>query len=347
MRYKVIALVLMMVGLACQAQNQMDKQGRRQGHWVKTDKQGAKIYEGEFVDDMETGTFTYFYPNGKIRIQNEYIVAGKICKHKVYDEDGHLLATGNFNQKNRDGLWEFYSINGKLLKKTTYKMGVRNGLQVLFTSEGDTAEVCNWSDNHRNGRWWKRIGTKGWITATYVNGLIEGRLVEYNDAQQLVREGNYTNGLRNGSWNYFEDNKVVVRERWSNGTMRDREIRLLLPEERFVSIYDINYIAAQGKKKTIIYLTSGTKLTDEEPAEVVFGRIGSERFTLANKDNRIMVATNLVIGTTRDREGREILNLDPKPDFDIFPDDDCMRMLKSLKLQRKTEEDGGAFDFEN
>ena len=54
MRYKVIALVLMMVGLACQAQNQMDKQGRRQGHWVKTDKQGAKIYEGEFVTIMGT-----------------------------------------------------------------------------------------------------------------------------------------------------------------------------------------------------------------------------------------------------------------------------------------------------
>ena len=60
MNSKVVLLVLLMAGLACQAQNQIDKQGRRQGHWLKTDKQGAKVYEGDFVDGMETGTFTYF-----------------------------------------------------------------------------------------------------------------------------------------------------------------------------------------------------------------------------------------------------------------------------------------------
>lgn len=346
MRYKVIALALMMVGFACQAQNQIDKQGRRQGHWVKTDKQGAKIYEGDFIDDKETGTFTYFYPDGTIRIQNEYTVPGKICKHQVYDGKGNMLAKGNFNQKNRDGLWEFYSEGGKPIKLTTYKMGVRHGLQVIFTSNGDTAEVCNWADNHRNGRWWKRIGKQGWITATYVKGGIEGRLVEYNDNQELVREGFYTQGERNGTWSYYESGKVVVRERWTMGTMRDREIRLLLPEERFVSIYDINYLAAQGKKKTIIYMNGGTKLTDMEPAEVVFGRIGSELFTLANRENRIMVATKMIVGTTRDSEGREILSLDPMPDFSVFPDEDCIKMLKSLKLQKQTEEAGGAFDFE-
>lgn len=347
MKYRVIALALMMVGLACQAQNQIDKQGHRQGHWVKTDKQGAKIYEGEFVDDKETGTFTYYYPNGKIRIQNEYTVPGKVCKHQVFDRDGHLLAKGNFNQKNRDGLWEFYSENGNLIKKTTYKMGVRDGLQVLFTSNGDTAEVCNWADNHRHGRWWKRIGKQGWITATYVHGGIEGRLVEYNDDQQLVREGNYVKGERHGMWKYYENNQEVVRERWSNGIMRDHEIRLLLPEERFVSIYDINYMAPQGKKKTIVYLTSGTKLVDQEAAEVVYGRVGNDRFTLANKESRIMVATDLIIGTTRDNQGREILSLDPNPDFSVFPDEDCMKLLKSLKLQKQTEESGGMFDFEN
>lgn len=347
MKYRLLVLALMMVGLACQAQNQMDKQGRKQGHWVKTDKQGAKIYEGDFIDDAETGTFTYYYPNGTIRIVNEYTVPGKICHHKVYDPKGHLLAKGDFNQKNRDGLWEFYSVSGKLIKLTTYKMGVRNGIQVLFTSNGDTAEVCNWADNHRHGRWWKRIGEKGYITATYVNGGIEGRLVEYNDNQQMVREGHYQGGDRHGQWSYYDNGQLVVKERWSKGIMRDREIRLLLPEERFVSIFDINYMAAQGKKKTIIYLSDGTKLTDQEAAEVVYARVGAERFTLANKDNRIMVATDLIVGTTRDHEGREILSLDPRPEFDVFPDEDCMKMLKSLKLQKMTEESGGQFDFEH
>ena len=346
MKYRLLVLALMLVGIACQAQNQIDKQGRKQGHWVKTDKQGNKIYEGTFVDDQETGTFTYFYPNGTVRIKNEYTVPGKVCKHEVYDKAGHLLAKGNFNQKNRDGLWKFYSENGKIIKLTTYKMGVRHGLQVIFTPEGDTAEVCTWYDNHRNGRWWKRIGKQGYITATYVMGGIDGRLVEYDDNNQLVQEGYYTKGDRNGMWKYYENGQLVVKEKWVKGIARDREVRLLLPEERFVSIYDINYMAPMGKKKAYVYLSNGTKLIDQEPAEILYAHVGNNRFTLANREARVMVATNLIVGTTLDSEGREILSLDPRPDFDVFPDQDCMKMLKSLQLQKQTQEGGGFFDFE-
>ncbi|MCQ2261386.1 MAG: hypothetical protein MJZ77_08370 [Bacteroidales bacterium] len=346
MKYKILILALLMAGFACQAQNQIDKQGRRQGHWVKTDKQGKKVYEGDFVDGLETGIFTYFYADGTVRIRNEYTVPGKICHHQVYDEKGRLLAKGDFNQKNRDGLWVFYSEKGIVIKQTTYKMGVRDGLQVIFTSEGDTAEVCNWADNHRHGRWWKRIGRKGYITATYVHGGIEGRMVEYNDDQQLVREGSYTKGERDGHFKYYENGKMVVDEIWKMGSMRDRLVRLLLPEERFVSIYDINYMAPQGKDNAVVYLTDEEKLIDHESPELLYSHVGNERFTLAHKENRIMVATDLIVGTTRDSEGREILDLDPKPDFVVFPDEDCMKMLKSLRMHRETIEAGGVFDFD-
>lgn len=347
MKYTILALALLWAGMTCQAQNQIDKQGRKQGTWVKTDKQGSKIYEGTFVDDQETGTFTYYYPNGAVRIRNEYTVPGKICMHEVYDKEGHLLAKGNFNQKNRDGRWEFFSVNGNMIKLTHYKMGVRHGLQVIFTSDGDTAEVSNWSDNRRHGRWWKRVGRKGYITANYVHGGIEGRLVEYDENEQLVQEGFYTQGERNGVWKYFEQGELVVREHWTMGHNRDREVRLLLPEKQFVSIYDIYYMAPQGKKKSIVYLSDGTKLIDEEPAELLYAHVGNGHFTLANQESRIMVATNLIVGTTLDKEGREILSLDPKPDFDVFPDKNCMTMLRSLQLQKQTQETGGAFDFES
>ena len=83
MRYRLLFVVLLAAASICQAQNQTDNQGRKQGHWVKTDKQGAVIYEGDFVDDKETGTFTYFYPDGSVRIRNQYTVPGKVCNHEV------------------------------------------------------------------------------------------------------------------------------------------------------------------------------------------------------------------------------------------------------------------------
>lgn len=346
MKSKLILFVLLLAGLVCQAQNQVDKQGRKQGHWVKTDKQGILVYKGTFVDGMETDTFTYYYPDGRVRIRNVYSVPGKVCYHQVYDAEGNLLAEGTFTQKNRDGMWQFYSKSGNRVKLTHYKMGVRHGMQVIFTSDGDTAEVSNWADNHRHGRWWKRIGRNGYITATYVHGGIEGRLVEYGEDGLLVREGHYVGGDRDGHFIYYESGRRVVDERWVKGVMRDKQVRLLLPEERFVSIYDINYMVPQGKGRTLVYLSDGSRLVDQERAEQLYGHVGDGRFTLTNREARIMVATPLIVGTTRDNEGRVVLSLNPKPDFDVYPDDDCLRMLHSLQLQRQTQEAGGLFDFE-
>ena len=162
----------------------------------------------------------------------------------------------------------------------------------------------------------------------------------------MVREGHYVNGDRDGHFIYYESGKRVVDETWRAGVMRDKQVRLLVPEEMFVSIYDIYYMAPQGKNKTVVYLHDGTKLVDQEESERLYAHVGDGRFTLANKEARIMVATDLIVGTTHDSEGREILSLDPKPDFDIFPDEDCMKMLHSLKLHQQTIEAGGSFDFE-
>lgn len=347
MKPKTILLaVLTLAAVAAQAQNAVDNQGRRQGHWLKTDKQGAKVYEGTFKDGLETGTFTYYYADGKVRIRNTYSVPGKICRHEVYDPDGHLLATGEYNQKNRHGRWEFYNEKGRLIKITHYNMGVRHGLQATFTDSGDTAEVCNWVDNHRHGRWWKRVGKKGYITVGYNHGAIEGDLKEYDDDGRLVQEGHFTHNERDGHFKRYEDNQMVVDETWRMGVMADRQVRLLSPDAWMVSVFDINYLLPQGKKQVVVYLTNGNKVTDMEEAERLYHHIGDGRFSLVNKEQRIMVATDLIVGTTKDDEGREILDLDPKPDFDIFPDEDCLKLLRSLRLQQQTNDAGGTFDFD-
>ena len=37
MKYRLIIISLLLLGFACNAQNKIDKQGRRQGKWIKTD----------------------------------------------------------------------------------------------------------------------------------------------------------------------------------------------------------------------------------------------------------------------------------------------------------------------
>ena len=338
MKVKIMALALLIAGFACQAQNQIDKQGRKQGHWIKTDKNGVKIFEGNFVDGLETGTFEYFYPDGTIRIRNTYEIPGKRCRHEAFDEKGRKLADGYYTQRNRDGEWRLYTEEGKLIKIANYKMGIKEGLHIIFTSNGDTAEVCNWVDNRRHGRWWKRIGTNGHITGNYNKGSINGRVTEYDNNGHLIREGYYVDGRKEGQYKYFENNQLTIDETWKDGYLLDRKVRFLFPEATYVSIFDIAYMVPQGKNKLIVYMKDGSKKVSNESADLVYGRIGDELFSCANKKNRIMVANTSIKGFTTDNEGREILKLHPQPDFAIFPDDDCKKMVQSRRHQAESED---------
>ena len=324
-----LAAALLLASFCTTAQNRIDQQGRRQGHWIRTDKDGTKIYEGDFLDGLEVGTFTYYYPNGTVRIRNTYTEPGVRCDHEAYDEQGRLLARGHYDRRNRDGQWLFYSEEGRLVKEASYRMGIKDGLHVIYTQQGDTAEVTHWRNNHRHGRWWKRIGRNGYITGTYLNGGLEGRLVEYDDNGLLAREGHYLDGLKHGTYRYYEQGNLTIDELWQHGTMADRRIRLLLPQEEFVSVFDIVCLAPQGKGKVSLLLSDGTKRLTLESADLVYERIGDELFDCANRKSRIMVARRAIQGLGKDADGRDILLLEPQPDFAIFPDEDGIKMVRS------------------
>lgn len=324
-----MAALALLTSLSAVAQNQTDRQGRRQGHWIRTDKDGSKIYEGDFVDGKETGTFTYFYPDGTVRIRNVYTTPGERCTHEAYDEKGRIVARGTYDRRNRDGHWMFYAEDGRLVKEADYRMGIKDGLHVIYNSKGDTAEVTHWTDNHRNGRWWKRVGEKGFITGNYINGGLHGTLIQRDDEGQLVREGNYADGLKHGSYRYYEKGQLTIVEQWEHGMMADRRIRLLTPQEEWVSIHDIACMTSQGKSRVMLVMNDRTKKVAHESADIVYERIGDELFDCANRKSRVMVARRAVQGLGTDNEGRTILLMEPQPDFPIFPDEDGKKMVRS------------------
>lgn len=331
MKYRIILLALVCLGLACQAQNRVDKQGRRQGHWIKTDKDGSKIFEGDFVDGMETGTFTYYYPDGTLKIRNTFTTPGKYCSHEAYDEKGHLLAKGFYSQHNRDGKWIFFNEEGKVVKEASYRMGVKEGVHVVYNAKGDTAEVTNWKDNHREGRWWKRIGDKGWITAHYGNGMLQGRLVEYDENGLLCREGWYQDGQKDGNYRYYENGNKTVEESWKKGVLGDRKILIHTPQEQWLSIFAISYFMPKGSMGSTLYTNNGKKYSCSDNIEDLNSRVGQEQFVTIDKRNRVTANVSAINGLKTSSDGRVILDLTPEPPFVIFPDDDCVKLIKSLK----------------
>ncbi|MBQ9547522.1 MAG: hypothetical protein IJU90_09585 [Bacteroidales bacterium] len=326
--------IVCLFAVTLQAQNTIDKQGRKQGHWIKVDKDGSKIFEGDFKDGHEVGTFRYYYPDGTLRILNEFDADGKRCRHEAYDEKGRKVATGFYNQKNRDGEWRLYAEDGRLVKIANYRMGIREGQQVIFNADGDTAEVSNWLDNRRHGRWWKRIGKQGYITGIYKHGGLEGDVKEYNDQQQMVSHGQYRNGMRHGFYRYYEDGVLSVDETWNEDNMESRKIRIMTPEAQMISMYEIAYLMPKGSKKVLLYTIDGRSIDTYEPTDNLYYRLGNTHFFMANKKQRVMVSNDCVRGIIKNGEdGATYLDLDPKPDFKIYPDEDCIKAVEAVQRE--------------
>ncbi len=331
MKLRICILALLCIGFTCGAQNKIDPQGRRQGHWIKTDKDGSKIFEGDFKDGKEVGTFNYYYPNGNLRIRNTFSDPGRYCSHEAYDEQGHLLARGFYNQKNRDSVWHYYNEKGLEVKVASYRMGIKHGTHVIFNSNGDTAEVSTWNNNRRHGRWWKRIGEHGWITAHYTNGILTGTLVEYDNEGLLVQEGHYNNeGRKHSTYKYFEHGEPTVSEMWDDGMLRDRQILLHTPQPQWVAHTTIAYFMPKGNGSRV-YLNNGQVLSATESIETLLNRVGEEQFVIIDKKSRVYASRTCIAGVKQDNEGRDVLDLVPTPAFTIFPDEECIKMVKSLQ----------------
>ena len=332
MRVRIILATLLCLSFIANAQNRIDNQGRRQGHWIKTDKDGSRIFEGDFVDGKETGTFNYYYSDGTLKIRNTFTTPGKYCTHEAYDRKGQLMATGFYNQKNRDGEWRFYGEDGRLIKIASYKMGIKDGAHIIFNKNGDTVEVANWQDNHRHGRWWKRIGEKGYICGRYEKGLMQGKLTEYDGEGRMVREGNYKDGVKDGAYRYYENGTRTVDENWQDGTLADRKILIHTSSgAQWQSIFGIAYFLPMGQKGTLLYLNDGSKLVCTDAPDIINERVGRETFVLIDRKSRVMANIGSVVGIVKDDDGRETLDLLPKPPFTIFPDEECIKMVRSLK----------------
>ena len=326
-----LLVILTVISASAQAQNLIDKQGRKQGHWIKTDKDGSKIFEGDFKDGHEVGTFRYYYPDGTLRILNEFEPDGKRCRHEAYDEKGHKLATGFF----RDGEWRLYNEQGHLVKIANYRMGIREGIQIIFNANGDTAEVSHWQDNRRHGRWWRRLGKQGYITGNYNHGAMDGDVIEFDDSLRMVSHGQYRNGMREGEYKYYEEGVLSVIEQWNEDNLSGRKIRIMRPESEFISMYDIAYLVPKGKNKVLLCTMEGKEFDTYEPFDNLYYRLGNEHFFLANKKSRAMVAKDCVIGIIKEggADGATYLDLDPKPSFKIFPDEDCIKAIESIQIE--------------
>jgi len=206
--------------------NQVDREGRKQGTWRKSDQEGFLIYEGQFRDDLPYGKFTYYYQNGKTQTVSEISENGRVARITSWFPNGKLMARGKYLNQQRDSLWQFYSeFDGVLVSEEFYVKGKKHGPEKIFYPGKGVAEIIPWQEGVKEGNW-EQFYDDGApkLQGSYVNDEKEGPFKTFFVNGKLLATGQYRNGHQDGTWTYYDETgKVTMKEYYDDGILVRKE----------------------------------------------------------------------------------------------------------------------------
>ncbi len=208
--------------------NYLDINNKKQGFWCKRDAKGNKIFEGNFKNDVPVGEFKRFHPNGQVKHLMNYSTENPLeVTTKMFNEQGILVAQGEFYDKKKHGLWQYFE-NKQLIAEETYDKGTLDGSSTLFwqtTSNQQAAEIKNWAQGEKDGAWlWFYENGKIRMNANYAHNKLDGRFIVYYSDGSIMLSGVYKNDNRDGDWVYKnEDGSTRIILKYANGKMLNED----------------------------------------------------------------------------------------------------------------------------
>jgi antitoxin component YwqK of YwqJK toxin-antitoxin module len=249
--------------------------------WEYYYENGNKSSEGGYKDGEDIGKWTYWYESGKLKeilehensedfkIIEAYNINGNATvkdgtgNYSYFNEDGSVSSTGAVKEGKKIGLWKIYDSNGKLEEEGEFVgnifkienawnskgQHVKNGTGIYKTYSEHSGNLLQ-SGEIRNGL---KIGE--WIyyydslqipmvKTDYVDGLINGEIVQYHENgktsvtakykndnphgvsawydeyEMKTAEVNFVNGKKEGVQSFWNGNGILIKEEvYENGEL--------------------------------------------------------------------------------------------------------------------------------
>jgi len=217
MRNKILftfVFVLLSLSLFSQKKlNQVDSNGKRHGIWRKEYDNGNIRYKGRFNHGKEIGTFKFYAASSNENpiVIKKFIPGSTLVQVQFFSKKGVLESAGKMEDKLRVGLWSYYFPDGKTLLSTEeYKAGKLEGEQKVFYKNAVLTKLAHYSNGKRNGN--RKVYSKeGKILEdlTYKDDVVHGPAVIYDENAQIFARGNYTDGIRTGTWEFMIDGQMI------------------------------------------------------------------------------------------------------------------------------------------
>jgi len=205
--------------------NQLDKDGKMHGYYIKYFPNGKLRYEGKFNHGREIGTFKFYAETGEKTpiVLKEFNNQNDSTKVIFFDKTGKMQSTGIMIAKSREGIWKYYFPDGKTLMSIEhYKNDVLEGEVKVYYKNGQLTEISRYSNGKLNGIR-KRFADDGKIVEeiTYKDSILNGPAIYYDANGVKIAEGNYVDGLKKGEWKFlingewqsnYEPEKAVIKK---------------------------------------------------------------------------------------------------------------------------------------
>jgi len=166
----------------------------------------------------------FYYPNGNVRSEGDFIESKRTGKWNFYYPDGKLEQTGNYRDGLTDGLWIWYYHDGNILREENYYRGREDGMSVEYDEAGNVIARGEYIEGNEEGEWYYNVGDQV-EKGSYTNGLKDGLWIHYYPDGTKQFEGRYIQGNPDGKHRYyFESGKLKEDQYWNVGR-RDRTWR--------------------------------------------------------------------------------------------------------------------------
>lgn len=171
------------------------KNDKRSGTWKFYYPDGKLEQQGNYLNGLEDGLWTWNYPDGSLRREEYYLRGKEDGLSTEYDENGIVIATGEFIEGLEEGPWQYQS--GDNIEKGSYKAGLKDGEWKEFYADGTLK-----------------------FEGTYVQGSPNGKHKLYYENGKIKEEQFYRMGQKNRNWWVFDrEGNVLISYVYNNDVL--------------------------------------------------------------------------------------------------------------------------------
>ncbi len=124
------------------------------------------IESGEVLNDLKTGTWTTYHPDGRVKSVSSYLSGKPDGLYLVLTDKGHVELQAFYKDGVFDGNWITYQNGSRKKEERVYKMGKLNGVNRHYDRTGKLQKEIEFKNDVQDGIF-KYYDTEGNITLEY------------------------------------------------------------------------------------------------------------------------------------------------------------------------------------